>query len=567
MTRTLHAGSWTLDLDEQGVLRHICLGDREVLRALAGVVRDADWGTVAGAVVIERCEAGEDWFSVRFTSTHRGAGVDLVWVGTVSGHADSTIRMTFEGRARRRLRTNRVGLVALHALEGAGRPVEVVHTDGTVESSRFPELVSPHQPFLDVAAFRQRTEGGAEIEIRFEGDVFETEDQRNWSDASFKTYSRPLDLPFPYTLEEEETISQTITLRATGELPPRRETASTPVTVHVEDAPATWPRLGLGWAASHPEATDALGALRPGWLRVDLAVDADGRVSGIRSLADAAATGLPLELAVTVVEGAPLEELAGLLAIGSVDHVLAYTEGTPSTTADTLDAVRAAVPAGLPVRGGTDGNLAELNRFPPASGGDGVALSINAQVHDGADLAVMQTVEAYPAMIATARCRGDTDHVTVSPVTLRPRRNLYATAGTSAHVGDGVDPATVDPRQHDAFTAAWAVAVLAALSAAGTAEMTLFEHAGPRGILDADGRRTPVADVLASAYAADGALTLTSDDPAAVAGVALRIGGGVTVVVANLTDRPREVTTTGIVAATARTIAPFDTLLLTDGTA
>ena len=36
------------------------------------------------------------------------------------------------------------------------------------------------------------TPGGGEIVIRFEGDLFEMEDQRNWTDASYKTYSTPL---------------------------------------------------------------------------------------------------------------------------------------------------------------------------------------------------------------------------------------------------------------------------------------------------------------------------------------------------------------------------------------
>ena len=33
-----------------------------------------------------------------------------------------------------------------------------------------------------------------------EGDAFEMEDQRNWADASFKTYVRPLSKPRPYVI-------------------------------------------------------------------------------------------------------------------------------------------------------------------------------------------------------------------------------------------------------------------------------------------------------------------------------------------------------------------------------
>ena len=52
-----------------------------------------------------------------------------------------------------------------------------------------------HSPMPDVKA-----------EVRFEGDTFETEDHRNWTDASFKTYVRPLALPWPYVLQEGRDI-------------------------------------------------------------------------------------------------------------------------------------------------------------------------------------------------------------------------------------------------------------------------------------------------------------------------------------------------------------------------
>jgi hypothetical protein len=42
-------------------------------------------------------------------------------------------------------------------------------------------------------------EASDEVPVRFdfEGDLFEMEDQRNWTDASFKTYCTPFALPWP----------------------------------------------------------------------------------------------------------------------------------------------------------------------------------------------------------------------------------------------------------------------------------------------------------------------------------------------------------------------------------
>ena len=49
-----------------------------------------------------------------------------------------------------------------------------------------------------------------------EGDTFEMEDQRNWTDASYKTYVRPLALPWPYLIAKGETIDQKVTLTVSG---------------------------------------------------------------------------------------------------------------------------------------------------------------------------------------------------------------------------------------------------------------------------------------------------------------------------------------------------------------
>ena len=62
----------------------------------------------------------------------------------------------------------------------------------------FPELIDPWQPFKDMRAITHEVRPGVSAECRMEGDIFEMEDQRNWSDASYKTYVRPLALPWPY---------------------------------------------------------------------------------------------------------------------------------------------------------------------------------------------------------------------------------------------------------------------------------------------------------------------------------------------------------------------------------
>jgi hypothetical protein len=52
---------------------------------------------------------------------------------------------------------------------------------------------------------------GAWVDLGFTGGTWEMEDQRNWLDASFKTYFRPLSLPYPYEISGE--FSQSVTVR------------------------------------------------------------------------------------------------------------------------------------------------------------------------------------------------------------------------------------------------------------------------------------------------------------------------------------------------------------------
>ena len=63
---------------------------------------------------------------------------------------------------------------------------------------------------------------GVRATLRMEGDTWETEDHRNWSDASFKTYCRPLALPWPYTIPGGTEIRHTVTLSFAGRLRTRR---------------------------------------------------------------------------------------------------------------------------------------------------------------------------------------------------------------------------------------------------------------------------------------------------------------------------------------------------------
>src|ERR687889_23354 len=209
----LRSGPLTAVL-EGGDLRYVKLGDETVVLRLYAAVRDRNWNTIEPRFLSYELNSDDDGFSVRFVAENVGNDVDFEWHGSIAGTRDGVITATMDGVARKSFLRNRIGWCVLHPMELAGVQAMVETPDGTVEGA-FPDLISPHQPFVDMQSIAHTTSGG-EILIGFEGDLWEMEDQRNWTDASYKTYSTPLRLPYPVEIHEGDRVWQRVTIEARG---------------------------------------------------------------------------------------------------------------------------------------------------------------------------------------------------------------------------------------------------------------------------------------------------------------------------------------------------------------
>lgn len=201
-------------LAQSAQLRRLCADGREIMRSLGLVVRDRFWGT--HSLVQQHSETvanSRRWQrSVEGVVMADDGKVSLAWSieMDISG---AGVSVSAELRAPRDFSTCRAGLMLLHPLDGVvGAPVSVMHSDGELQAGIFPELISPSQPFFDIARMIHSPVPGLTLDWRLSGDVFEMEDQRNWSDASFKTYNRPLAWPCPYVIAAGENVVQRIEL-------------------------------------------------------------------------------------------------------------------------------------------------------------------------------------------------------------------------------------------------------------------------------------------------------------------------------------------------------------------
>ena len=125
------------------------------------------------------------------------------------------------------------------------------------------------------------------------------EDQRNWTDASYKTFSTPLRLPYPVEVPAGARIAQTVTLALRDERSDQRvefTSATEPLTFPIDAAaPASpLPPIGLGMASHSVPLTateiSRLRALNLRHLRVDLVL-ADPASSGAAPAGDGRGAG------------------------------------------------------------------------------------------------------------------------------------------------------------------------------------------------------------------------------------------------------------------------------------
>jgi hypothetical protein len=208
----LRAGLLSL-LFEAGDLRYVRLGDQEIIRRVYVAVRDHNWGTIAMRISDLKIDAGEDHFQITYSADHGERDIDFHWNATIQGTAEGRISFAMHGQARSTFMRNRIGFCVLHPPEYAGVPCRIVQEFGEVVEKPFPQLIAPapkEDPFQEIREMSYRVSAGVWADLRFEGEIFETEDQRNWIDGSYKTFCTPLRLPFPVKIEAGTEVSQRV---------------------------------------------------------------------------------------------------------------------------------------------------------------------------------------------------------------------------------------------------------------------------------------------------------------------------------------------------------------------
>lgn len=209
----LHAGPWSLEFERwSGWLRAVRLGGEEVLRNVYESVRGPDWRTYRFYSATHRVAQEEGSFEVHWNL--ECDDLNVTWEGSCKCDG-KVLDISLEGTIGEDFSTRRVGLCVLQPREMQGKPCKIIHPDGQEDTGAFPVEIDPSSPFTEIKAMKYPA-GNAEVLVEFEGEIFETEDQRNWSDASYKTYCRPQNRPQPYELTAGTKVRHSARLTFTG---------------------------------------------------------------------------------------------------------------------------------------------------------------------------------------------------------------------------------------------------------------------------------------------------------------------------------------------------------------
>ena len=492
-------------------LRSISFAGSEILRGIYVALRDENWGTLPPIIEDYQFIESELDIKIMFSIRWKTDSVDFRGSVKIVWSIEGNLNYHFSGKAFSSFKSNRIGFLVLHPSELAGKSVEIQHVDGKWDQSQFPTNISPDQPFYNIRSIRHKT-GGLEVTTTLTGDTFEMEDQRNWTDASFKTYCTPLSLPFPRIYQTGDKVDQSISVNINPSKGIRnrlQSTAPKEITIAIEDnAACALPKLGFEFsenAGPHSDPVkEKLKSLRPDHIRVTLDLTKANYIDSLRSACDLAKSiESTLELAVFITGGSgnQWEHLKVELDQQGVEIArwLIFENESKCTSHASICEARNFIDRGRTIRAplfaGTDAFFTELNREPiKGNNHEGVTFSINPQVHAFDDRSLIETLPVQATCVRSAKSFSKMP-VAVSPITFKMRWNPNA-QGSKEMLPPRIRH---DPRQDSQFGVLWTLGSFKYLAESEATSLTYYETLGLNGIYKNDPQKQQDSSV-ASAF-------------------------------------------------------------------
>ena len=451
--------------------------------------QDINWTSRPFIIKDEIWEVADRSFSAKIKAQGSHDAKDLSVELEITGSESGEITYGFSASTAVSFMRNRLGLCLLHPVAGlAGRECELTKADGAVEISRFPDAISPNQPFLNLSGISHKLQSGQVVSVNFKGEIFESEDHRNWSDASYKTYCTPISLPFPAQVTPGETLSQKITISISGEHTTAiSKNESAVITVGAEEIELPEIGLGLSEDPAHLIVSEYAGFEDLAIKHLRLALNGDSQIRSAVEKALLVTKQLKIDLDLAIKAESP-EQLKAILEpiIEIKDQIRSFYIFSASEKTTPIGFIQVAeelLGDKSKIIGGTDLYFTELNRNQGSVDFiDQVNFSINPQVHSFDDRTLIQNTASQKAIATNAHRIAKGKKVSIGPITLRPRYNPNATQ-PNKDLSNTALPSSVDARQRTWLAEGWtAMSIRSIAESESISTLTYFETLGWRGI-------------------------------------------------------------------------------------
>jgi len=498
LTKTLTAGKISLDF-ENGSLRYLRLGKLEIVRNIYSAVRDKEWLTVPCEISNLKIHEGDDCFEIYYDAEYKQNDIQVKAFYKITGYKNNRITFSMHAEALSDFLKNRLGFCLLTPLENfTGNPVVIIQPDGSEVECEFPRLISPHQPFSQIAQMRWEMPGGHKISVKFEGDLFEAEDHRNWTDASFKIYCTLLSKPYPAEVKKGDVFTQSIDLEIDTNSNESDFAADENVIIELlEEKPNQSVQIGIGKSfyerslSSHE--VEILRNLNFSHYRVEIYLfRSDWSKRWEDSVLESNQLSFPLECVLFFSSNYKIEidDFLNFCKKGEVNisHFHLYSNESHTPPDEMLEFIVPLIKSTIPnvkVGSGTNANFVQLNRKRPESQYiDFISYSIHPQEHASDIKTIVENIGSQEYTVSTAMSFSNHLPILVSPVTMQRRFN--PNIEIIENKVNGKVPPQIDPRQMSLFVAGWTVGSLNQLVHSGAQSLTYYETIGERGLMQGD---------------------------------------------------------------------------------
>ena len=306
---------------------------------------------------------------------------------------------------------------------------------------------------------------------------------------------------------------------------------------------------------------ERLKALNLEHLRVDLALSDESFASELqRATKQAEVLGLSLQVGLNLGESPDFETLLGELESLRVPVTHWLVTGGDAAHFRVAREKLEPVVGGARIGVTRITNFVDLNRARPENPAiEAVGFAINPQIHAFDNASVVETLAIHADVVNSTRNFVGDRPLVIGPVTLSPQ--WINGEDPPGGPPPGPFPSYVDTRQGTDFAAAWTLGSIKYLADAGAHSTTFYETVGWNGVMDADdverrpagypsqpGKLFPVYHLLKAIgeFVGGKIRRIDSSNPLAAEAIALRKGGMLCVLVANLTGKPQTVTLRGL---------------------